>query len=242
MGTLEDHIHPIVLNQPRFGWRRRVLRDGLLRPLGFGALLRPVITGRDHIPATGPLIVIMNHIAAIDPFVVAGIITNRFLVPMSKEENLSHPLISLMIHAWGVYPVRRGEADRVALASTLELLRQGAAVLIAPEGTRNTALIEAKDGTAYIATKGNATILPIGLEGTDQFPRALKPLRRIPVTVNVGRPFRFHTEGSTRVPRQELRQMTREMMYQLAQLLPENRRGVYRDLDQLTTDTLVFDK
>ncbi|MCD4685509.1 MAG: 1-acyl-sn-glycerol-3-phosphate acyltransferase [Anaerolineae bacterium] len=239
MSILDGHIHPIVLNQRRFSWRRRVLRDGLLRPLGFGALVKPNISGRERIPATGPLIVIMNHIAAIDPFVVAGIITNRFLVPMSKAENLGHPLINMMIHAWGVYPVRRGEADRVALASTLELLRQEYAVLIAPEGTRNDALIEAKDGTTYVATKGNALILPIGLEGTDQFPRALKLLRRIPVTVTVGRPFRFRTAGP-RVPRKELRQMTREMMYQLAQLVPEQRRGVYGDLAQLTTDMLVF--
>lgn len=240
MSVSDDHIHPVVLNQPRYTLRRRFIRDGLLRPLGFGLLVKPVITGRERIPDTGPLIVIMNHIAAIDPFVVTGIITNRFLVPMSKAENQSHPLINLMMRAWGVYPVRRGEADRVALASTLELLRQEYAVLIAPEGTRNEAMVEAKDGTTYLATKADAAILPIGLEGTHEFPRAFKPLRRVPVTVTIGRPFRFRTEGRARIPRAELRQMTREMMYQLALLIPERRRGVYGDIEHLTTDTLEF--
>jgi 1-acyl-sn-glycerol-3-phosphate acyltransferase len=171
---------------------------------------------------------------------VAGVVTRRFLVPMSKIENMQHPIIGLMGRLWGVYPVRRGEADRVALASTLELLRQGRPVLIAPEGTRSPALIEAKDGTTFVATRAHATIVPIGLEGTDQFPGTLKRLRRAPVTVQIGRPFRFRTNGRARIPRDELRQMTREMMYQIAHLVPEHRRGAYADPAGLTTATLEF--
>lgn len=233
-------VHPVVLHQDRLDRRRRLLRDLLLRPIVFGLLVRAQVSGREHVPPAGPTIVIMNHVAGIDPFVVTAAMPQRFLVPMSKIENMQHPLIGLIGRLWGVYPVRRGEADRQALASTLALLGQNRPVLIAPEGTRSPAMIEAKDGTTYVATRANAQIVPVGLEGTDQFPASLKQLRRAQVTVQIGRPFRFRTEGRARIPRDELRQMTREMMYQIAQLVPAHRRGVYADLTQLTTDTLEF--
>ncbi len=233
------HVYPMVYNQARLDRRRRFLRDWVLRPLAFGVLMRLDAQGLEHIPADGPTIVIMNHIAAMDPFVVAGIVTTRCLVPMSKIENVRHPLIGLIARAWGVYPVRRGEPDRQALASTLALLAQDRPVLIAPEGTRNPAMIEARDGTAYLAVKAGATIVPVGLEGTDRFPATWKRLRRTPITVRVGPPFRFRAKGG-RVPRAVLRQMTREMMWQVAKLLPAHRRGFYADLEHLTTDYLEF--
>ena len=121
-----------------------------------------------------------------------------------------------------------GAADRQALESTIALLQRGNAVLIAPEGTRHPRMADPKDGTTYVATKANAVIQPIGLDGTDQFLDSLLRLRRTPVTVRFGRPFRFCPEGRARIPRDELRLMTREMMYQVALLVPEQRRGIYR--------------
>lgn len=238
--TKEARIHPIVERQERFALRRRILRDGLLRPLGFGLLIKPTVTNRDLIPATGPAIFIMNHIAAIDPFVVAGAVTNRYIVPMSKIENYSNWFVRLIADSWGVFPIRRGEADRQALASTLHLLDQGYATLMAPEGTRSPAMQEAKDGTTYLATKANAIIVPVGLEGTDRFPGDLKRLRRAPVQVNFGRPFRLKSGDRRRIPRDEMAQMTRETMWQIAALLPEQRRGFYGDLNHMTTDYLEF--
>jgi 1-acyl-sn-glycerol-3-phosphate acyltransferase len=235
-----SHIHPIVENQARYNLRRRLLRDFLLRPVGFGMLIKPHIEGREQVPPTGPTIFIMNHIAAIDPFVVVGAVRSRYVVPMSKTENYSNPLVAFIANTWGAFPVQRGEADRQALASTLWLLQQGHAVLIAPEGTRNPSLIEGKAGMTYIATKANAIVAPIGLEGTDRFPGDLKRLRRPPVTIRFGRPFRLRTGDRHRIPRDELAQMTCEIMWQLADLLPVYRRGVYSDLDQMTTEYIDF--
>lgn len=244
MGTTDlptgSRIAPIVLRQEHYARRRRFLRDVVLRRLAFRLLVNVRVDGTGLVPAEGPLIVIMNHIGAIDPFVVVGAITNRLLTPMSKIENYRHPIVGLMARAWGVYTVRRGEVDRQALESTIALLQRGNAVLIAPEGTRHPRMADPKDGTTYVATKANAVIQPIGLDGTDQFLDSLLRLRRTPVTVHFGRPFRFCPEGRARIPRDELRLMTREMMYQVALLVPEQRRGIYHDLDQLTTDTLQF--
>ena len=100
--------------------------------------------------------------------------------------------------------------------------------------------LEAKEGMVYVATKANASLVPVGVDGTDLFPGSLKRLRRAPVTIRFGRAFRLRTEGRPRIPRAEMHHMTREIMYQLASLLPEQRRGFYRDLDQMTTDYLDF--
>ncbi len=234
------HLHPAVPHQERYDLRRRLLRDYLLRPVGFGLLVKLHIEGREHIPAGGPVILIMNHIGAIDPFVVVGAVTSRYVVPMSKIENYRNPLIALMARSWGVFPVRRGEVDRQALDSTLAVLDQNRPVLIAPEGTRHAALEEAKDGMTFVATRANAIIVPVGLDGTDQFPGSFKRLRRASVTIRFGRAFRLRMDGRARVPRDEMRHMTRETMYQLAALLPEHRRGYYADLDRMTTDHLEF--
>jgi 1-acyl-sn-glycerol-3-phosphate acyltransferase len=238
MSTSTAHIHQTVLNQNRYLWRRRLILHYLMRPVEFGLLFKADIRGTEHMPPSGPTLVIMNHIAALDPFVVTAAVTSRYLVPMSKVENYRHPIIGLIARVWGVYPVRRGEVDRQALDSTIALLSQEYPVLIAPEGTRSPALSEAKDGMTYVAIKANATLVPVGLDGTEQFPASLKRLRRAPVSIQFGPAFRFRTGGRARIPRDEMREMTRQAMGQIAQLLPEHRRGFYHDVSQ--TDLLDF--
>jgi len=232
--------YEIVYRQEQIDRRRGFLRDTLLRGIGFRLLVDVTVFDEQNVPDEGPALLVINHIAAIDPVVVVGVVRNRYVVPMSKIENTRHPVIGLIARAWGAYPVRRGEVDRRAIASTLELMRQGRAVLLAPEGTRHSSLGDAKHGMAYLATKGGATVVPVGVDGTDHFPGTLLRLRRTPVTVRFGVPFRFRASGEPRVQRDTLHIMTQEAMYQLAALLPEHRRGVYHDLSQATTDTLQF--
>lgn len=58
-----------------------------------------------------------------------------------------------------------------------------------------------------------------------------------------GKPFRFKTDGRSRIPREELAVMTEEAMYQLAATIPDtyaHLRGIYSDLSKATTDTLEF--
>mgnify|MGYP001319065751 CR=1 FL=1 len=232
--------YEVVYRQEKIDRRRGFLRDTLLRGIGFRLLVDVTVIDAQNVPDEGPVLLVINHIAAIDPVVVVGVVRNRYVVPMSKVENTRHPIVGLMARAWGAYPVRRGEVDRRAIASTLELMRQGRAVLLAPEGTRHPYLRDAKHGMAYLATKGGATVVPVGLDGTDRFPRTLLRLRRTPVTVRFGVPFRFRASGERRVERDTLHTMTQEAMYQLAAVLPEHRRGAYHDLSRATTDTLQF--
>lgn len=226
--------------QDRYAASRRFIRDVLLRGIAFRLLVRVDVHGLEHIPPAGPTLLMINHINGIDPAVVMGVVGPRFAVPMSKIENFRIPVVRQLMQWWGVYPVQRGEVDRTALQNTVDLLKAGNLVLISPEGTRQPALIEAKDGITYVAIKANATVVPVGIEGTREFVHNLKRLRRTHITVNIGRAFRFRTNGRERIPRADLSHMTQEAMYQLAMLLPEYRRGFYSDLSKASTGTLEF--
>lgn len=235
-------VPAFVARQPQIAWRRRVMK-GLLKPLGFGLLWDMHITGRENIPATGGTILMMNHISAIDPVLCIGAVDHRYVIPMSKLENVQHPVKGFFLRWWGVYTIDRDTLDRQALVQSIELLRGGQLILIAPEGTRHPeGLAAGKDGMAYIATKADAVVVPAALSyAQGWYDEGLKRLRRYPIHLNFGQAFRFKRPDGRRLPRELLAQMTRESMYQLALAVQdENARGQYADVENATTDTLEF--
>jgi 1-acyl-sn-glycerol-3-phosphate acyltransferase len=235
-------VEEYIAIQPQFVWKRRLLR-GFFSWLCFTFLWKVRVTGVEHMPASGPTMLIMNHISSIDPFLAIGIVKPRFVIPMTKIENLENPFLAPFIRAWGAYSIRRGEIDRKALLNSIELIKSGQLVLISPEGTRtSTGLIESKDGMTYVAAKANAVIVPMGISaGAIEWKEQFKKLRRADIHIHFGRPFRLKTQGRERIPRDELAQMTSEAMYQLALALPNPElRGVYSDMSKATTQYIEF--
>jgi 1-acyl-sn-glycerol-3-phosphate acyltransferase len=238
---MHDDIRAYVERQPRLAWRRFLLR-GLIRTVGYTFLARVSSEGTQHIPAEGPCILMMSHISAIDPVVCMGEIRTRYVIPMTKIENTTHPTLRFLVWWWGAYTVSRETVDRRALETSIALLNAGQMILIAPEGTRHpNGLGEGKDGLAYVATKTNAVILPAAMSGTNGFRDRWKARKRALAHITFGRPFRLNTGGRDRIPRPELSQMTREAMYQLALTQPDlSLRGAYSDVENATTETLIF--
>ncbi|MEW6566751.1 MAG: lysophospholipid acyltransferase family protein [Chloroflexota bacterium] len=219
--------------------QRRVLR-WLITHIGFRTLVKfERVEGVENLPAAGPAILMINHIAFVDPIVVLGCLP-RNVVPMAKIEVYRYPIWGVFPWLWQVIAVRRGEVDREALRRAQEVLEAGEVVLMAPEGTRSPALRRGKEGVAYLGARTGSRVIPVAVEGTEGFP-SISPRRwRQPgVVVRLGRPFRFREAGE-RVGRERLRQMTDEAMYVLAAMLPERRRGVYADLSRARTETLDF--
>jgi len=220
--------------------RRQVLRF-LLRWIGFTVLVKKdEVLGVENVPAHGPAILMINHIAFVDPIVILGLLP-RNIVPMAKIEVYDYPLVGVLPRIWGVIPVRREEFDRHAVQSALEVLHAGEIVLVAPEAHRAPALQLAKEGVAYLATRSNTPVVPVAVDGTEGFPSfpLLSRWRGPGFRIHFGRPFRFRVDSS-RPDRQALSTMTQEAMYVLAAMLPEQRRGVYSDLSQATQDTLEW--
>jgi len=72
--------------------------------------------------------------------------------------------------ALGAIPLRRGEADREAMRSARALLDQGEMMIVFPEGTRQSGpeVADVFDGMSYLASKTGATIVPVGVAGTEE--------------------------------------------------------------------------
>jgi len=217
---------------------RRVLR-WLITNIGFRWLAKvDRLIGLENIPSSGSAIIMINHIAFVDPIVVLGNLP-RNIVPMAKAESSKIPIWGIFPGLWGAIPVHRGEADREALMRALAVLAAGEIVLVAPEGTRHNAIQDVKGGIAYLAYKSNSPIVPVAVEGTQGFPTLNRKRWSQPgAIVTFGRPFRFK-QFSGRLPRETLKQMTDEAMYKLAALLPEERRGIYTDLSKATSEFIV---
>jgi 1-acyl-sn-glycerol-3-phosphate acyltransferase len=241
---------PVVLPRPtaqrqpydHAAWtgRRRWLRF-LLRTVGFGLLAKlDHAEGLEHLPTSGPAIIMINHIAFIDPIVVMHV-SPRDIVPLAKVEVYNYPVIGIIPRLWGVIPVRREEVDRRAVVQVMEVLRAGEMVLVAPEGTRSPALQTGKEGVAYLASRAQVPIIPTAVDGTIGFPalRPAKPWDQPGARVRFGRPFRYRPEFQN-ARHEQLRQMTDEAMYQLAALLPPGRRGVYHDVEHATHATIEW--
>ena len=219
-------------------WTRR-LSNSVVRILA-KILLKLEVVGLENVPSEGPLILAITHTNFLDP-VLAAAVMPRELVIMSKVENFRHPILGIIARLYGAFPVRRGEVDRQAIRRSLEVLAGGEALLMAPEGTRSGhgRLQRGHDGMTFIALRADAPILPMAITGGEHFWTSLSKLRRTPIRMVIGKVFRF-SPGQKRVGREITSKMTEEGMYQLASLLPPERRGIYSDLDSATEKHLAF--
>jgi 1-acyl-sn-glycerol-3-phosphate acyltransferase len=198
------------------------------------------ITGLENLPPAGPAILMINHIAFIDPVIVLGNLP-RNIVPLAKAEVYRYPVWGIFPRLWDVIPVHREELDRRALERALAVLAAGEVILIAPEAHRHPAMTQGREGIAYIAHKSGAPIIPVAIANTPGYPTLMGPwnAKKPGAHFELGRPFRFKPVQG-RLPRERLRQMTDEAMYVLAAMLPEHRRGYYSDLSKATRETIEF--
>jgi len=238
--VVKESPFPTGYNHTDYEIRRWFLRF-LLKSIGFTLLAKlDSVEGIENVPASGPALLMINHIALIDPIVVLHLVP-RYIVPLAKREVYDYPVVGIIPKIWGVIPVRREEIDRRAVQGVMDVLRAGEIVLVAPEGTRSPQLQEGKEGIAYLASRGQAAVIPVAIDGTIGFPalRFTAAWRSPGARVRFGRPFKFRPEYQ-RASRVQLRQMTDEAMYVLASLLPENRRGVYADLSKASQETIEW--
>ena len=210
--------------------RRELISYGIVRTLIRLVMLlltRTTVRGREHLPRSGPGIVVSNHIAISDPGILVGALP-RPIALMSKIEN-DRGLWKLFIPMVGAFTVRRGTADRQALRTAERVLEQGRLLCLFPEGTRsdNGALGAAHGGAALLALKTGAPIIPVALTGTPRiFSRRFPWLGFPRVTVTIGEPFTIESPaGATH--RDDRALLTRAIMARIAALLPPELRGAY---------------
>ena len=204
-----------------------------LKPIfrGIFRLLADVtITGTEHIPFGKPYLVAINHISIFDP-PFAGAFWPEQLEIIGAIDVFDKPGQGLLLKAYGVIPVHRGDYDRVLLVKIIRILRSGLPLLIAPEGGRShtPAMRRAKPGVGYIIEQTGVPVLPVGLVGTttDFWHRATHG-DRPSLEMRIGKPIALPAMISKGAERHMLRQQHTDLiMSHLAGLLPEEYRGEY---------------
>ena len=191
-------------------------------------LARIEIVGAENVPQEGPYIVISNHISSFDPPLLLIALPARMTV-LAANKYRSHPIFGPFLSSMGAIYVRRGEVDRQALRACLDVLRGGGIMGMAPEGTRSPTggLQEGRTGVAYLASRTGVPILPVAITGTEKMLASLKRFHRGQMKAVIGKTFTLPvTERKARG--KQLKEFTELIMRRLADMLPEEYRGVYR--------------
>ncbi|MCM8747471.1 1-acyl-sn-glycerol-3-phosphate acyltransferase [Thermomicrobium sp. CFH 73360] len=198
-------------------------------------LIRFRIEGLQHVPRIGPAIVAANHLHNADPVLIIAAFTRPVLF-MAKKELFTVPVVRWFVRQSGAFPVDRGRPDRQALRHAERLLHEGMLVGIFPEGTRSiTGELQLPHPGVGLLIRRNpfVPVLPVAIWGTEVLPfngaKGRKPMRGWPrVTVRIGAPITVKLQtpdGRERSPEE----IADDVMLAIAQLLPEEYRGLYRE-------------
>lgn len=193
---------------------------------------RPIVTGREHIPATGPTILASNHLSVVDSIVIPCIAPRQVYYLAKNEYFQSAPMRALM-YGLNQIPVDRsgGRASLMALDAALPVLRAGHVLGIFPEGTRSPdgRLYRGRPGVAKLALDSDATIVPVGLVGSEHIQPVGARLPRIGprVEVRIGKPMDLSAWRDRPADSKVLREITAALMTEIRSLTGQEYVGRY---------------
>ena len=143
----------------------KVIKFTLTYPVRFLCHMKVKGAENEPTPDQGTYLVIANHRTWADPIYLCCALKHQQPHFMAKKELFKIPLLNILIRALGAYPVNRGGADVGAIRHTIEMLKQGAAVGMFPQGHRYNGVdpreTPVKTGAAMIAQKADVQVLPV---------------------------------------------------------------------------------
>lgn len=221
---------------------------GIIRPGTFNIVRRVVaflcrvifglrIKGQENLPAEGGFILVANHLHNLDPVFILTSCT-RPVYFMAKQELFVPWGIRHILHWVGAFPVNRGKMDRSAIKQGQHVLQEGIGLGIYPEGTRSLSrkIDRVLPGAGLFATGGDYPIVPCAISGSERLPfNGAKGRGDLPkrdpghkgVQVRFGEPFRLPDEIDGKKVNAKV--ATDYMMSKVAEMLPEDYRGIYGD-------------
>ena len=159
---------------------------------GLRALLRMDVTGTEHVPSAGPVILVANHESIYDPWVL-GVVTPRPIRYVAKAELWRYPVVRSLMNGFGCIPIERGGGDLLAMTRVVEALNRDEVIGFFPQGTtKRDRPRRFHRGAARLALQTGAPIVPVRMTGTrgilrPGFPRVSVHVRP-PIRVEPARP------------------------------------------------------
>jgi 1-acyl-sn-glycerol-3-phosphate acyltransferase len=190
--------------------------------VGLTLLFSLRMEGRRRLPRRGPVLIIANHQSFLDP-VLVGLAGPRHLCYLARKTLFKSGFFGALIRSLNAVPIDQEGVSKEGLRTIVQLLEQGEAVVVFPEGTRtpNGELQPLKPGIQLLIRRTKAPVVPVGIAGAfhalpywKKVPK-LAPLlmaaTRSTLAVSVGDPL--DTQRLAGLPREQL----------LAELLEELR-------------------
>lgn len=189
-------------------------------------LARLRVRGLEHVPATGPALVVSNHASLADPIVINATIP-RPTYWLAKSSIFENAAGAAAMRAFGCIKVdREAGGNEGAVAAAVRALAEGKLVGVFPEGTRSRPgqIRRGKTGVARIAALSGALVLPVGIDATDLWPRHAKlPRLGTRVYMAVGEPMRLDLKPEQADDKQALRDATDDVMERVRALFEDAR-------------------
>lgn len=186
------------------------------------------ITGLENVPGPehGGFIIATNHLSNLDPMLLGGF-TPGTNYAMAKRELFSNPLMAWVWGGCNTFPVDRGNADRWALRTALDVLQRGGRLMLWVEGTRALApgMKQAEPGVGFLLRRARVPVLPVAVTGTEAaLVRGRRLPRRVPISLHFGRLQDVDITGL-----RDNQAVADRVAALVAQELPPAYRGVYAE-------------
>ncbi|GAB3133855.1 lysophospholipid acyltransferase family protein [Marisediminicola antarctica] len=197
---------------------------------------RPWVTGHEHIPKTGGVILASNHLSFIDS-VFLPLLIDRQVSFLAKSDYYTGTgfkgwITKTFMKSAGMLPIDRsgGKASEASLQTGLGVLERGEVLGIYPEGTRSpdAKLYRGRTGVARMILEGNVPVIPVAMIDTEKvmpIGKRLPKVRRIGMVI--GEPLDFSRFHGMEGDRFILRSITDEIMYELSRLSGQEYLDVY---------------
>jgi 1-acyl-sn-glycerol-3-phosphate acyltransferase len=149
-------------------WLSDLWYDGvrLLTVTGMTLAFSLRLDGMDHVPRTGPALLIANHQSFLDPILV-GVVSRRHLSYLARATLYRHRLLAPLMRSLNAVPIDQEGFARAGLQTILDQLHAGRAVLVFPEGerTHDGQIQPLRPGIHLLIKRGQAPIVPVGIAG-----------------------------------------------------------------------------
>ncbi|WP_125153410.1 lysophospholipid acyltransferase family protein [Clostridium rectalis] len=182
-----------------------------------------------------PILFICNHLSNSDALVLNKVLKEYDITFVAGIKLSNNPLTSLGINMTKTIPIKPNTADKDAISRIIKTLKGGNNILIFPEGTRSRvrSMIEAKKGVVLIQKLSKATVVPIGMIGTEKLlpinekDMAEEKFQHADVSLNIGKPINIPKREKGEEKHTYEDRVLNYMMTSIANLLPKEYRGVY---------------
>jgi len=188
--------------------------------------------------AKGTKIFICNHLSNSDGLVLNKLLREKYDPTFVAGVKLSNdPITNLGVKMVKTINIKPNSADKEAITKIVKLVKGGENLVIFPEGTRSRtgAMIEGKKGILLIARLTKAEIIPMGMTGTEKLLPIAKDgdmggekFNYADVNIKIGEPISLPAKNKDEDKHEYDERCMNYIMKSIANLLPEEYRGVYR--------------